>query len=150
MVNRCRIHVNAFKSTLPVEVVQGDILDVDINDASMVVLNFTLQFIAPELRQSLLNKICAGLRPGGVLVLSEKIRAEDTINDDILVDLHHHFKRVNGYSELEISQKRTALENVMKPATLTHHHNALSQAGFAHSQVWYQCFNFCSMVAIKA
>jgi tRNA (cmo5U34)-methyltransferase len=63
--------------------------------------------------------------------------------------LHHDFKRHNGYSELEISQKRTAIENVMRPDTLSTHINRLSDIGFSQTQVWYQCFNFCSMVAIK-
>ncbi len=150
MVERCQIHVNAFKSRLPVEVVLGDIQQTDISNASFVVLNFTLQFIPPEQRLNLLSKICRGLKPGGMLVLSEKVRAVDDLCDDMLVDLHHHFKRVNGYSELEISQKRSALENVMQPSSLPDNHQLLKDAGFAHSQTWYQCFNFCSLFAIKS
>ena len=149
MVERCRIHVNAFKSRTPVDVILADILDVQISNASVVVLNFTLQFIPPTQRPALLKRIYQGLKPGGVLILSEKIRAPQPLCDDILVDLHHHFKRVNGYSELEISQKRSALENVMKPASLEDNHQQLKNAGFSHSQTWYQCFNFCSLLAIK-
>lgn len=150
MVERCRIHVNAFKSATPVEVLLADIIDVEISNASFVVLNFTLQFIEPQRRARLLENIHNGLKPGGVLLLSEKIRADETRCDNILVDLHHHFKRINGYSELEISQKRSALENVMKPNSLSEHHQQLKNAGFGHSQTWYQCFNFCSMLAIKS
>jgi tRNA (cmo5U34)-methyltransferase len=149
MVERCKIHVNAFKSRLPVEVILGDIMKIDITNASVVVLNFTLQFIPPQKRLTLLNKIYQGLNPGGILILSEKICADDPQCDDILIDLHHHFKRVNGYSELEISQKRSALENVMTPATLQDNHQQLQHAGFKHSQTWYQFFNFCSLIAIK-
>lgn len=149
MVERCKIHVAAFKSQLPVEVVLGDINAIDIRNASVVVLNFTLQFIPPEQRQNLIDKIYAGLNPGGVLILSEKIKADNTKSDEVLIDLHHHFKRVNGYSELEISQKRTALENVMKPSTLAENHRYMDNAGFSYSQTWYQCFNFCSMFAVK-
>jgi tRNA (cmo5U34)-methyltransferase len=149
MVERCKIHVAAFKSQLPVEVQLGDICDTKINNASLVVLNFTLQFISPDKRQSLLNKIWAGMNPGGALILSEKIKSADSLCDDILIDLHHHYKRVNGYSELEISQKRSALENVMRPNTLADNHKYLATAGFSHTQTWYQCFNFSSMIAIK-
>lgn len=149
MAERCKIHLNAFKSRTPVEVVLADIVDVPINNASFVVLNFTLQFIPPEQRLTLLKNIYNGLKPGGVLVLSEKICATEPLCDDILVQLHHNFKRVNGYSELEISQKRSALENVMKPTSLPDNHQQLKNAGFAHSQTWYQCFNFCSLLAIK-
>lgn len=149
MVERCQIHVNAFKSKLPVEVRLGDINDVSIENASVVVLNFTLQFVPQHRRQALLNNIASGLKPGGVLILSEKIKAQDAQTDEVLIDLHHHFKRVNGYSELEISQKRTALENVMQPSTIETNQNYLKNAGFSHMQTWYQCFNFCSMIAIK-
>ncbi len=89
----------------------------------MVVLNFTLQFIPPEDRAALLRKIYQGLNPGGILVLSEKYRFEDNAVNDLLIDLHHEFKRANGYSELEVSQKRTALENVMKTDSIEHQRN---------------------------
>jgi tRNA (cmo5U34)-methyltransferase len=150
MVERCNIHVSAFKSKLPVNVQLGDIVDTPIENASLVVLNFTLQFIAPDERQALLSKICDGINPGGALILSEKIKAPDPLCDEVLIDLHHHYKRVNGYSELEISQKRSALENVMKPQSLLENHQLLKNAGFGHTQTWYQCFNFSSMIAIKS
>jgi tRNA (cmo5U34)-methyltransferase len=115
----------------------------------MVVLNFTLQFIEKSARQALLNKIAEGLKPGGLLVLSEKISNEDRQIDQVLVDLHHNFKRDNGYSELEVAQKRSALEKVMLTDSLAVHQARLSQAGFNHSALWFQCFNFTSMIAIK-
>ena len=72
-----------------------------------------------------------------------------SLTNELLIDLHHDFKRANGYSELEISQKRSALENVMLPDTIEEHQQRFRQAGFSSSVVWFQCFNFCSMVAIK-
>ena len=78
-----------------------------------------------------------------------KIIEPDATTHELLIDLHHDFKRANGYSELEISQKRTALENVMRPDSLAEHKARLSAAGFEHISLWFQCFNFCSMVAIK-
>ena len=149
MVERCKMHVNAFKGDTPVEIIEGNILDIEIENASMVVLNFTLQFIAPEQRQELLTKIARGLKPGGLLLLSEKIAHNDQVCNELLIDLHHDFKRANGYSELEIAQKRTALENVMRTDTLDSHLNRLKQAGFKHNAPWFQCFNFFSLIAIK-
>lgn len=113
MVERCRRHIDAFRAQTPVDVIEADIQNIHIENASMVVLNFTLQFLAPEERQSLLNKIYQGLLPGGVLVLSEKFNFEDKTLGELLFNMHHDFKRANGYSELEISQKRSMLENVM-------------------------------------
>ena len=149
MVERCRLHVNAYRSDTPVQVVEADIRDIEINDASVVVLNFTLQFLAPDDRQTLLEKIYAGLRPGGILILSEKYIFDDERAHELLIDLHHDFKRANGYSELEISQKRSAIENVMLPDSIDTHKQRFEKIGFTSSEVWFQCFNFGSMFAIK-
>ena len=150
MVERCKMHVNAFKGDTPVKIIEGNMQTQPIENASMVVLNFTLQFIEPDQRQSLINKIADGLQPGGLLLISEKISDSDSVCRDLLTDLHHDFKRANGYSELEIAQKRTALENVMRTDTLEVHQQRLKQAGFSHVTPWFQCFNFFSLIAIKA
>ncbi|HIE5375026.1 TPA: carboxy-S-adenosyl-L-methionine synthase CmoA [Proteus mirabilis] len=149
MVERCQRHIDAYKAATPVEIIEGDILDIDINNASMVVLNFTLQFLAPDNRQRLLNRIYQGLNPGGVLVLSEKFSFQDKQIGELLFNMHHDFKRANGYSELEISQKRSMLENVMLTDPVETHKSRLHQAGFSHAEVWFQCFNFGSLLAIK-
>lgn len=149
MVERCKMHINAFKGETPVEVIEANIQNVNIENASMVVLNFTLQFIEKAERQSLLNKIASGINPGGILVISEKISHGDPIIDEHLIDLHHDFKRANGYSELEVAQKRTALENVMRTDTIEQHNERLKNAGFNHVSPWFQCFNFLSIIAIK-
>jgi len=149
MVERCRMHLQAFRSEVPVEVQLGDIRELVIDNAAMVVSNFTLQFLPKTDRDALVAKIYQGLKPGGVFILSEKVVFDDALTHELLIDLHHDFKRANGYSELEISQKRTALENVMKPDTLAQHQQRFTAAGFASTTVWFQCFNFCSMVAIK-
>lgn len=126
----------------------ADIVDVEIRQASVVVLNFTLQFIRPEFRTSVIEQIYRGLKPGGVLILSEKL-AFDQPQQHLLTDLHLEFKRANGYSELEISQKRSALENVLIPESLQTHYQRLSSAGFSSVAMWFQCFNFASILAIK-
>ncbi|WP_286232977.1 carboxy-S-adenosyl-L-methionine synthase CmoA [Thalassotalea sediminis] len=149
MVDRCQRHVAAFKGQTPVEIIEADVLDIAIENASMVVLNFTLQFIEPDKRETLLANIANGLNPGGILVISDKMIHPDKTCNQTLIDLHHDFKRANGYSELEIAQKRTALENVMKPDAIDVHHERLSKAGFSHSSTWFQCFNFFSLFAIK-
>ena len=149
MVERCRQHIAAYHSDIPVEILCDDIRHIEIKNASMVILNFTLQFLPPQDRVALLEKIHQGLNPNGVLVLSEKFRFEDEQTNDLLIDLHHQFKRANGYSELEVSQKRTALENVMLTDSIETHKKRLQEAGFSQIELWFQCFNFGSMVAIK-
>jgi tRNA (cmo5U34)-methyltransferase len=149
MVKRCKMHVEAFKGKTPVTIIEGNIQDIEIENASMVVLNFTLQFIEKDQRQALLSKVAKGIVPGGLLVLSEKITKGDTKIDELLIDLHHNFKRDNGYSELEVAQKRTALEKVMLTDSIEVHKKRLNNAGFNHISPWFQCFNFTSFVAIK-
>ena len=149
MTQRCREAIDVEIAAVPVDVLCADIRDIDIHNASLVIVNFTLQFIAPDDRPTLLKKIYDGLLPGGALVVSEKIAFPDAGEQRRLTDLHHAFKRANGYSELEIAQKRTALENVLIPDTLDHHHQRLRDAGFAQHHTWFQCFNFASLLAVK-
>ncbi|WP_076413778.1 carboxy-S-adenosyl-L-methionine synthase CmoA [Shewanella sp. UCD-KL12] len=149
MIERCSENLTAYVSDTPVDLICGDIRDIKIENASMVILNFTMQFLAPNDRDELLAKIYKGLNPGGILVLSEKLNFEDDDIQTLLYDLHLDFKRANGYSELEISQKRSSLEHVMKPDTLSQHEQRLNHHGFKHFNIWFQCFNFASMVAIK-
>ena len=149
MISHCKILIAQDQHTTPVELIQDDILNIHINNASVVVLNFTLQFLAPECRQSLLTTIYNGMRDGGVLLLSEKIHFDDPHLQTLNTDLHHSFKSANGYSDMEISQKRTSLENVLVTESIPMHQQRLKQIGFSSIDVWFQCFNFASLVAIK-
>ena len=132
-----------------VEIIEDDIRNIEIRDASVVVLNFTLQFVDPPNRVSLLEGIAAGMRPGGALILSEKICFENPVEQKSQTDWHHDFKRAQGYSELEIAQKRDALEDVLKPETRAEHIDRLRQAGFSEVYGWFQSFSFASFIAIK-
>jgi len=149
MIERARELMERDPGRVPVELVCADIQEVAIENASVVVLNFTLQFIPQEERLALLTRIYRGLKPGGILVLSEKIAFEEEGRQQFHETLHHDFKRAQGYSDLEISQKRTALENVMIPETLKVHQARLKQAGFAFGDIYFQTFNFASLVAVK-
>lgn len=149
MLERCQSVIDTDTHHTPVSLVCADLQDVTIENASVVVLNFTLQFIAREQRDDVIGRIYRGLRPGGIMILSEKVTFEDPHLDELNIDLHHQFKRANGYSELEVAQKRNALENVLRPETLQQHRGRIAEAGFDSCDVWFQCFNFASLVALK-
>ena len=149
MISRCREKLSSDMGDTPVELLCTDILETEIENASVVVMNFVMQFITREKRLKLLEKIHLGLRSGGVLILSEKICFDDSKENLRQTELYEAYKRAQGYSQLEISRKRTALENVLVPETLGEHHARLKAAGFSSSQTWFQCFNFASMLAIK-
>ncbi|WP_375739771.1 carboxy-S-adenosyl-L-methionine synthase CmoA [Pseudomonas boanensis] len=152
MVERCREYLHAqdsmFQELLPVDVIEADILDMEFQPCSLVAMNFTLQFVPRDQRLELLGRIRRALLPGGALILSEKLRFEDAEEHQLLTNLHIAFKRANGYSELEIAQKRSALENVMRPDSLEEHRARLKAAGFSKVVPWFQCLNFASLIAL--
>ncbi len=149
MIARCQQVIAADSGEIAVELLQGNIQDIAINTASIAVLNFTLQFIPVDERLSVLRNIHEGLLPNGVLILSEKVCFDDEPHQQLMTELHHNFKRANGYSDLEIAQKRSAIENYLVPETLDAHRQRLRHAGFQSVDVWFQCFNFASLIAIK-
>ena len=147
MINRCR---ELHPDTLNIDWICGDIQSVPIDNASLVVLNLTLQFIDPTEREAMIARIFCGLNPGGILVLSEKIILDKVQDDKRMVQLHQAFKKTQGYSDLEISQKRTALEQVMLPDHEKQLYQRLEKAGFNEIYQCFRCFNFVSYLAIKA
>lgn len=127
----------------------SDVRDVSVTNASLSILNLTLQFLPVEDRTKLIRRIAAGTRHGGALLLSEKICFADKNQQRLMTELHHDFKRAHGYSDLEIAQKRTAIENRLIPETLDAHVERLRAAGFQTVTPWFQCFNFASVLAVK-
>lgn len=132
-----------------VELVNQSIQDFSIPGCDIVFLNYTLQFIAPQSRLEILKNIYDSLNPGGVLFFSEKMQNMGSTISNLEVDFYYDYKRQNGYSELEISQKRDALEKVLIPDSLTTHLTRLDEAGFKEVGLWHKWFNFGSFLAIK-
>ncbi len=149
MVERCRQRVAESEAATPVEVRLENMLDTRIENASVVVLNFTLQFLDRGQRQGLIDRIAKGLRSGGALIISEKICFEDEREQKDQTAWHYDFKRTQGYSELEIAQKRNALEDILQPDTETRHIERLLQAGLNNPRRWFQCFSFTSYIAFR-
>lgn len=149
MINKMRARVAAANLQSKILVRQEDIRESEINNASVVVINFVLQFLDPGQRTAVLQRIFNGMLPGSILVLSEKIRFDDPLENDFQIDMHQQFKKLHGYSDMEISEKRAALENVLIPDTVDTIMQRLHKVGFAKSYLWFQCFNFTSIVAIK-
>ncbi len=149
MTDKCQAIINQDTAKAHVNVICDDICDIGISNASLVAMNFTLQFIEDSKRAALLHKIYAGMNTDGAFILSEKIVSTGSGEQETLTNLHHDFKRAMGYSDLEIAQKRSAIENVLIPNTLDTHKENLHAAGFSEVYLWFQCFNFVSLIAIK-
>ena len=147
MVEQCKKNLQNKIANL--QVVCDDINQVKIQNASIVVLNLTLQFIDVNLRSNLINKIYDGLEPGGILIISEKIHFDDAVTQNQITKLHMDFKKENGYSELEIANKRQAIENVLITETKEQHLNRLRECGFVETSCFFQCLNFVSFLSVK-
>ncbi len=149
MVTRCRKNIADTPVSIPIDVRLQNMLDTQIVNASVVVLNFTLQFLDRDQRGTLINQIVSGMCSGGVLIISEKVCFDDALEQEDQTAWHHDFKRSQGYSELEIAQKRNALEDVLRPETEAVHFKRLEQAGLCRATRWFQCFSFASYIAFK-
>jgi tRNA (cmo5U34)-methyltransferase len=132
-----------------VTLVNQDIANSEIKDASLVLMHYTLQFLPVDARLDLLQRIYDGLLPGGAFLLTEKVIHEHPRMDALMVDLYYEYKRQNGYSELAISQKREALENVLVPLTASENVAMLAEAGFTCSEILLKSMNFVSVLALK-
>ena len=149
MVTRCEKVLQRHLPRQPVQVLCADIRQLTFKPASVIVLNFTLQFLPPQDRLILLERLYQALVPKGVLILSEKLQFAASDEQAFLTNLYMAFKRANGYSELEISQKRNALEHVLIPDTRDQHIERLKNIGFKQVYQWFQCLSFSSFIAVK-
>ncbi len=144
MINGLQKSLSEVKLNNQIKTHLADIINVPIEHASMVISNFTLQFIPVANRVAMCQSIYDGLEQGGVFVLSEKIQSSDT-----MIDYYHGYKKINGYSDMEIAQKRQALEDSLKPDAIEIWQQRLEAVGFKQVEVWFKAFNFVSLVAFK-
>ncbi|MBN8863768.1 MAG: carboxy-S-adenosyl-L-methionine synthase CmoA [Sphingobacteriales bacterium] len=150
MLDKCKSKLTELGFTRPFDLRCADLNQgVQIENASVVVLCLTLQFVRPIYRERLIKDIYKGLNPGGALILIEKILAEESSFNRDFIRYYYNYKRRNQYSELEISQKREALENVLIPYKLSENISLLRDQGFAHCEVFFKWYNFAGLIAVK-
>lgn len=149
MVDRYKKRLTSYENADAIDLVCGLMENLKIENASVVVINWTLQFLSPEKRDGLIRSVFKGLCPGGILLLTEKTIHPDPGLNTLEQEFYVQFKRENGYTDLEISQKRDALEKVLIPESVADHENRIQSAGFSAFSVWLKWFNFTSMMAIK-
>jgi len=147
MLDQCSKNLSGIEANI--QYIFDDIENIQFENASLIVLNLTLQFIKPKNRSKLIKRMYDGLLPGGALIISEKIIHKNEETNKSLISLHESFKRENGYSETEIAQKRKAIEEVLIPEPKENHLRRLNDAGFKNPLVQMQCINFASFLAVK-
>ncbi|WWO97092.1 MAG: carboxy-S-adenosyl-L-methionine synthase CmoA [Candidatus Dasytiphilus stammeri] len=151
MIAHCKqnLHKVITDNNNDIKIIESHICDIPIINASLAVLNFTLQFLSIIERQKILKSIYRGLKTGGALILSEKFYFNDPEISKLLVKMHQNFKLENGYSWLEINQKSKILKNILRIETIENYKKILFYIGFQHVELWFQYLNFGSLIAIK-
>lgn len=150
MLNKCDLKLQEAGFTRPYSLLNADLNQgVQIENASVVVLCLTLQFVRPIYRERLVKNIYNGMVKNGVLIVIEKILAEENIFNRDFIKYYYDMKRRHNYSEMEISQKREALENVLIPYKLSENNLLLRESGFAHCEIFFKWYNFAGLLAIK-
>jgi tRNA (cmo5U34)-methyltransferase len=150
MLEIARRKVEAAKLAHPVDLKRGDLNEgVQIDDASVALLVLTLQFVRPLNRERLLRTIHRGTNKGGCVVLVEKVLGGDSTLNRLFIERYYAMKKQNGYTDLEIAQKREALENVLVPYRLDENIRLLHEVGYSGVDVFFKWYNFCGIIAVK-
>jgi tRNA (cmo5U34)-methyltransferase len=150
MLKRCRQKLIEHPFRHDYELICGDLNQgVRIQNASMVLMILTLQFVRPLYRDTLIKTILEGLNENGCVILVEKVLGEDSVFNRLFIKYYYDLKKQHGYSEMEIAQKREALENVLIPYKLLENREMLLRAGFRYCDVFFKWYNFCGIIAVK-
>lgn len=147
MLNRAKNKCKAFG--VNIDFINADLHDISYNDAKLILSNYTLQFIRPLQREKLVKKIQNSLKDEGIFIFSEKVISSNSKLNKQSIDEYYNFKKTQGYSEFEISQKREALENVLIPYTEEENKKMILDAGFSHCETIFKWVNFATFIAIK-
>jgi len=150
MIEQAQKKLNKLSFHTRFQLLEQDLREVDFQESEAFILNYTLQFLPIADRLPLLKRIYSSLKENGILILSEKILVPNREMNNFIIDLYYGFKKQNGYSELEISQKREALENVLIPLTMEQQYELLREAGFTLIDAPFRCYNFATFVAFKS
>lgn len=150
MLEQCRTKLTSLNLGDSIELRYGDLDEgIEIRDASVVFLVLTLMFVRPLNRENLMRQIHSGMRDNGCLLMVEKVLGDGSLFNRLFIERYYSYKRRMGYSELEISQKREALENVLIPYRLQENRDLLLNAGFRQVDVFFKWYNFAGFVAVK-
>ena len=149
MLDKANLKAELYSKQRHISFLLEDIIHFAHTGAGAIILNYTLQFIRPLQREGFLQNLFDNLKPGGILLLSEKVLSHDRRLNREYIELYHRFKKSRGYSELEIAKKREALENILIPFSISENIAMLEKCGFSPVETYFQWFNFASFIAVK-
>ncbi|MDC4206861.1 MAG: carboxy-S-adenosyl-L-methionine synthase CmoA [Candidatus Manganitrophus sp.] len=150
MLAKAKEKLSVYPMTHPVELICSDLnKTAGVENASVVLMNLVLQFVRPLRRTQVVREIASGINKDGCLILVEKVLSPDSTVNRLFIKYYYEMKKRNGYSEMEIAQKREALENVLIPYHYFENRDLLMECGFRHCEMFFRWYNFCGMIAIK-
>jgi len=129
--------------------VLGNALDMQFDHADMIVANYTIQFLPPRVRQTLIDTLYTSLNWGGAFFMFEKVRAPDSRFQDYANQIYIEFKLDNGFSEAEIINKARSIKGVMEPFSSQGNIDMLRRAGFTDIVTIQKYVCFEGFLAIK-
>jgi tRNA (cmo5U34)-methyltransferase len=150
MLDKAQEKINICHSGREFELFSVDMhREMEIENASVVVMILTLQFIRPLHRAKVIQRIFDGMNDQAALIIFEKITLDDSLFNRLFIRHYYEMKKRQGYSEIEISQKREALENVLIPYRPEENRELLANAGFTHIEEFFRWYNFSGIIAVK-
>lgn len=150
MLDKARKKFDDAKISHAFDLIHADLnLGVNIENASVVIMNLTLQFIRPLYREKLVRSIAEGVNEGGCLIVVEKVLSPDSLINRLFIKFYYDLKKRSGYNDLEIKQKREALENVLIPYHYDENRQLLQSNGFKACECFFRWYNFCGIIAVK-
>jgi tRNA (cmo5U34)-methyltransferase len=126
-----------------------DVIELEMDNADLIVCYYTIQFINTSVRQKLIDKLYDRLNWGGALLLFEKVRGADARFQDILSALYNDYKIRQGYSADEIIAKSRSLKGVLEPFSTQGNLDMLERAGFVDINTVQKYLCFEGFLAIK-
>ena len=133
-----------------VQFLQQDIADInEFSNVDLILSLYTLQFLPLWKRKLVLQRVYNGLVEGGAFIFVEKMRAENSMFEDIWNDLYWDYKQERGLNEQQVIKKSQSLRGVLMPLTLTENLQLLSDTGFQCMDTFIKWNNFAGIVAVK-
>lgn len=128
---------------------EADFLVYDFLPAKVMIANYTMQFVRPMQREAMIHRVYSALQKDGAFFLGEKMISSEKLLDRAMIEHYLAYKRDQGYSQIEITQKREALENVLIPYTQEENFLMLKKAGFRQIEILFKWVNFALILAKK-
>ena len=150
MLDEARKKLQLVKPKARVELLFKDITrELEVKNASVIIMNYTLQFVRPLYRESVVRQLFEGMNKDGCLIMIEKVLGNNSLFNRMYIELYYAYKRERGYSDKEINQKREALENVLIPYRIDENFDLLKKCGFQTVDLFFKWYNFAGIIAVK-